>query len=176
MISIKNIFHYYYFTFKCLKIPAAVFRLRCTSLASSSVTLKDRRTSLRGGGPSLRSRPTATASHGHSRFSPLLLFFSLLTPGSVTLITRMMTLWGNLSFSRSGTFYQQPRLFNAAPYTEKITHMHRSPSPLTYFSFPASLEAYLVYHKATLNPIEINSKTASCWALELEIRSLSFAN
>lgn len=37
---------------------------------------------------------------------------------------------------------------------------------ITYFSFPASLEANLVYQSATLKAIETSSKTASCWALE----------
>lgn len=36
---------------------------------------------------------------------------------------------------------------------------------ITYFSLPASLEAYLEYQTATLNPIDTNSNTASCWAL-----------
>lgn len=35
----------------------------------------------------------------------------------------------------------------------------------TYFSFPASLEANLVYQTATLKAMETSSKTASCWAL-----------
>lgn len=35
----------------------------------------------------------------------------------------------------------------------------------TYFSFPASREANLVYQMATLKAIETSSKTASCWAL-----------
>lgn len=35
----------------------------------------------------------------------------------------------------------------------------------TYFSFPASLEANLVYQRATLKAMETSSKTASCWAL-----------
>lgn len=35
----------------------------------------------------------------------------------------------------------------------------------SYFSFPASLEANLVYHRATLKAMETSSKTASCWAL-----------
>lgn len=35
----------------------------------------------------------------------------------------------------------------------------------TYFSFPASLEANLVYQSATLKAMETSSKTASCWAL-----------
>lgn len=37
-----------------------------------------------------------------------------------------------------------------------------------YFSFPASLEANLVYQRATLNAIEASSKTASCWELRGE--------
>lgn len=35
----------------------------------------------------------------------------------------------------------------------------------TYFSFPASLEANLVYQTATLKAMETISKIASCWAL-----------
>lgn len=38
----------------------------------------------------------------------------------------------------------------------------------TYFSFPASLEANLVYQTATLKAMETSSKTASCWALRRE--------
>lgn len=36
----------------------------------------------------------------------------------------------------------------------------------TYSSFPASLDAYFVYHRATLKPMETSSNTASCWALK----------
>lgn len=34
-----------------------------------------------------------------------------------------------------------------------------------YFSFPACLEANLVYQRATLKAMETSSKMASCWAL-----------
>lgn len=42
----------------------------------------------------------------------------------------------------------------------------RKEKKTTYSSFPASLDAYFVYHRATLNPMETSSNTASCWALK----------
>lgn len=42
---------------------------------------------------------------------------------------------------------------------------------ITYSSFPASLDAYFVYHRATLNPMETSSNTASCWALKKETKN-----
>lgn len=58
---------------------------------------------------------------------------------------------------------------NNSPHFLLNFYDHRS----TDFSFPASLDANLVYQRATLKAIEASSKMASCWALGAEDRGIN---
>lgn len=50
----------------------------------------------------------------------------------------------------------------------KVSYKTIQTKTCMYFSFPACLEANLVYQMATLKAMETSSKIASCWALRWE--------